>query len=274
MEEVCRQILKIDHIKMIGLVGPTCSGKTTAANLLIQRMGESGKKVHLVSIDDFYYDREQLHQRAKEEGSATPDYDSIRTIDLTELSRFVQELSEQSVCHCPTYDFKTGSRSDYRRIPCGEDDLFLFEGIQVMYPEIRTLLKTLPSVGIYIVPQSSIEVEGRLFEPNEIRLLRRLVRDYNFRDTSPEHTFHMWESVRSNEESNIFPYVGECSYYLDSTMPYEISILKPFLCRILPLVREGSVYRKWAKEILDQLDPVIALDASLIPADSLYREFV
>ncbi len=274
MVGVCDRILQIRHIKMIGLVGPTCSGKTTAANLLIRRLSAYGKRVHLVSVDDFYYNREQLHRQAQEEGRATPDYDSIRTIDLEELARFVSELSDGTLCRCPTYDFKTGMRGEYRSFPCGEEDLFLFEGIQVMYPEIRTLLQTLPSVGVYIVPSTSLEVAGERFEPNEIRLLRRLVRDYNFRDTAPEHTFRMWSSVRENEERSIFPYVGECSYTLDSTMPYELSVLKPFLCEILKELPAGSVYMPLAEEILKKIEPIREIDARLLPEDSLYREFV
>ncbi len=274
LNQVAEKIREQEDLKFIRLTGPTCSGKTTTSNLLIERLKESGKKVHLISIDDFYYDKELLHRRAEEEGRHTPDYDSVHTIDLAELARFVESCVGSGECLCPVFDFTKGKRTGYRSIVCEKEDCFIMEGIQVLYPEVSDLLEKHPSIGVYIAPESAIYIGGQEFLPNEIRLLRRLVRDYNFRGTMPDQTFAMWDSVRDNEEKNIFPYVGHCSLHIDSTMPYEIGVLKPYLNRILPTVPDGSSHRGQAEEILEQLRNVQSVSDQYIRSDSLYKEFI
>lgn len=269
------ELLAIDHLKIIRLSGPTCSGKTTLANLLKQRFAQKGKHLHLISIDDFYYDKAVLHARGQNDLTGHVDYDSVKTIDLKSLQRFTKDIFEKDVADCPIFDFKEGRRTGVRHIKSRERDVFLFEGIQVLYPEVSSLLHEYgDSAGIYISPQSELRVGDTIWTPNELRLLRRLVRDYHFRGTSATQTFFLWEGVRLNEEAHIFPYVEDCTYRIDSTMPYEIGILKPFLSEILASLDVNSPYRKHADEILKKLEIVEPLSVSLIPENSLYREFV
>jgi uridine kinase len=263
-----------DDVKLISLSGPTCSGKTTAAHMLAKRLGELGKSVHIVSIDDFYYSREYLHDLSVKKGLDTIDYDSVDTIDIEELRSFVEEMYTADTVHCPVFDFKIGARSGYRSISAGENDLFIFEGIQAIYPEVTELFIPHGYVSVYIAPRSTMSAGENEFEPNEIRLLRRLVRDSNFRGTAVEFTFHIWESVRQNEEKNIFPYVDGCKYKIDSTQEYELSILKPFLENILTPISVKSKHYAKAKSILKRISGIETADASLIGKESLYREFV
>jgi uridine kinase len=153
-------------------------------------------------------------------------------------------------------------------------DVFLFEGIQVLYPGVDRILRSAQYKSIHIAPQTSIEIGAEVFEPNEIRLMRRLVRDYHFRNAEPEFTFTIWKSVRDNEEKLIFPNVHLCDYKIDSTMPYEIGILKPYLERILQNVTRDAVHGKQASAVLAELREVQALSADLIPQNSLYKEFI
>ena len=276
LDEIADELCEKEELRLLRLSGPTCSGKTTAANLLGKRFAQRGKHLHLISIDDFYYDKDVLHERAEDHESGKVDYDSIATIDLQALGRFAEEIFTEDRSHCPVFDFKQGKRVSYRLMESGPDDVFLFEGIQAVYPEIVGLFASFghESAGIYIAPQSAIEIGKQVFEPNEIRLLRRLVRDHNFRGTSPERTFELWEGVRRNEELNIFPYAGTCQYSIDSTMPYEIGILKPYLCRILPTVSENSPHRVRADAILSQMETVLSLSDEWVASDSLYKEFI
>lgn len=269
------RLLEAGHLKLIRLTGPTCSGKTTLANLLRTRFAQEGKHLHLISIDDFYYDKEVLHAREQNGGVGHVDYDSVQTIDLEALKRFTREIFLEDAADCPIFDFVEGKRTGYRRMESRDEDVFLFEGIQALYPEVNALLGQYgESAGIYIAPKSALTVGDATWEPNEIRLLRRLVRDYHFRGTSPERTFALWGGVRHNEELNIFPYAGDCPYQIDSTMPYELGVLKPYLCKILPTVSADSPYRTQADEILTKLEPVAPIPDALIPSNSLYREFV
>ena len=153
-------------------------------------------------------------------------------------------------------------------------DLFLFEGIQAAYPEVTALFSEHDSVRLYIAPETAIETENHIFEPNEIRLLRRIVRDENFRNTSAAFTMGMWESVRRNEEAHIFPYINKDHLRIDSTMPYEIGILRPYLERVLAPIPTESPHREAADRILEAISQTPPLPADWIEEGFLYREFI
>ena len=193
---IAEDILRRDGVKVIRLVGPTCSGKTTAANMLAKSFEKFGKRLHTISIDDFYYDTDALAQMSSDKGHESIDYDSPDTIDIAELSRFVDEIFSSDLSHCPVFDFTTGKREGYREYRCTENDLFLFEGIQALYPNVSEIFSASghSPADVFIAPRSSVKLGEATFEPNEIRLMRRLVRDANFRNTKAEFTFYLWEA--------------------------------------------------------------------------------
>ena len=276
LNDLATQILQKENIRLLRLSGPTCSGKTTLSALLKARFLKAGKHLHIVSIDDFFYDKDYLHQKAAMEKTQELDYDSAETIDWAELSRFIQEIFSEQESHCPIFSFHEGKRTGYRTVASREEDVFLFEGIQAFYPEFTELLKRTEheSVGIYIMPMRSLEMNGEEVTPNDLRLLRRLVRDYNFRNSAPEQTLALWASVRRNEEENIFPYAVEAEYRIDSTMPYELGVLKPYLEKILPSVSADSPYWNTAEEILRQIKDISPIPSTMISEGSIYPEFI
>lgn len=274
LEEISRSLLEKEDLHFLGLTGPTCSGKTTSANLLTDLLESHGKQIHVISIDDFYYDKPHLLEMTRKKGETKLDYDSEETIDISLLESCVESLRAGKRTRFPKFNFTTGLREAGEEILPSAKDVFLFEGIQVLYPRVDRILRSSQYQSIHIAPQSSIEIGGEVFEPNEIRLMRRLVRDYHFRNAEPEFTFTIWQSVRDNEEKLIFPNVHLCDYKIDSTMPYEIGILKPYLENILPRVTSDPVHAKQASSILAELENVQALPSDLIPQNSLYKEFI
>jgi len=274
LEEIGASLLKREELHFLGLTGPTCSGKTTSANLLTKLLESHGKQIHVISIDDFYFDKPYLLEMTKKKGLDKLDYDSEETIDIDLLGSCVESLRAGKRTRLPKFDFTTGLRGEGEEIFPSAKDVFLFEGIQVLYPGVDRILRSEQYQSIHIAPQSSIAIGGEVFVPNEIRLMRRLVRDYHFRNAGPDFTLTLWQSVRENEEKLIFPNVHLCDYKIDSTMPYEIGILKPFLEDILPKVPIGHEYGKEANTILEELQNVQPLSADLIPENSLYKEFI
>lgn len=276
LNELATKVLNREKIRILRLSGPTCAGKTTLANLLKLRFAQAGKRLHLISIDDFFYDKEILHQKADNESVEALDYDSAETIDWQALSHFIREIFSEQESHCPIFSFQEGKRIGVRTVSSREEDIFLFEGIQAFYPEFTECLKESgqQSIGLYIAPMRSVSTGTEIIEPNELRLMRRLVRDYNFRNSSPEYTFGLWAGVRRNEERNIFPYATKAQYQIDSTMPYELGVLKPYLERILPEVSKTSSYREMADKILRQIAKIAPISATMISEQSLYREFI
>ncbi|MBQ9132376.1 MAG: hypothetical protein IJX62_07900 [Clostridia bacterium] len=253
MDQVARQVAQVPNLKFIGLTGPTCSGKTTTARKLTQCFEEYGYCVHVISIDDFYFEKDVLQARAEADPNIEIDYDSEDTIDIDLLREKVDDLLEYKETHLPRFDFNSGLRCPGAVITPKEGDVFLFEGIQILYPKVYEILKHGVYKSIYICPQSEILQGEEVFESNEIRLMRRLVRDSLHRSAKADFTFYLWQSVRANEDKSIFPYVHLCDYNIDSTMPYEIGMLKPYLIKMLSEFSEEDCFADQAKDILRQL---------------------
>ncbi len=274
LDEISERVASDHSIRLVALSGPSCSGKTTTANKLISELEARGRKVHVVSIDDFFYDKDKLAEMSKENGDGKIDYDSIKTIDFEALVECVREVFSDGKTLVPRFDFKLGKRTGYVEYDPDDDDLFIFEGIQAIYPEITAVFKKYPSISIYICAQSGIRIGDKLFEPNEIRFLRRIVRDYNFRGASPEFTMYLWESVRNNEETSIFPHVGKCDIQIDSTLAFDVNILKPYLEDILQKMPEDNEFINEACRIIEKIKDIEPVSREYLAENSLYNEFI
>ena len=260
-------------VKAIALCGPTCAGKTTTAQRLTTLLESHGKRVHVLSIDDYYYDRKILKERS--EGGEI-DFDSPDTIDTKELALTIREIfdDDENVVEVPTYDFKLGKRCEPRFIPVDDRDIFIFEGIQVFYPNVFALLNSYPTTSVYINVMKNLQSGNRTFHCVDLRLFRRIVRDFYRREASPEFTFELWKTVRRNEDDNIFPYMHKSRIAIDSTMAYEIGMLKPYLDDILPLVPKNSEHYHRAQDILESISDFSPISKDFLSDDSLYHEFI
>ena len=274
LDEIAEKVCSDRSIRLVALSGPSCSGKTTTANKLIRELEARGRKVHVVSIDDFFYDKDKLAELSKTNGNGKIDYDSIKTIDFEALVECVREVFSDGKTLVPRFDFKLGKRTGYVEYDPDDDDLFIFEGIQAIYPEITAVFKKYPSISIYICAQSGVQIGDKLFEPNEIRFLRRIVRDYNFRAASPEFTMYLWESVRSNEDENIFPHVHNCDVQIDSTLAFDVNILKPYLEDILQKMPKDNEFIDVACRIIEKIKEIEPVSKEYLTENSLYNEFI
>ena len=272
--ELSRQVAqKGNGIKLIALSGPTCSGKTTAAAKLSETLFAYGRRVHIVSIDDYYLDRDILVARAKD---GRVDFDSPDTINMDALALTVKEIFDDSedLVELPIYDFKLGKQSGMRTIPVDDSDVFIFEGIQAVYQNFLDLIKDYSSTSVFICALEGIDLEGTVFEPNEVRLMRRIVRDYYKRGTDASKTFVLWETVRENEEKNIFPSASTAEFTINSTMPYEIGMLKPYLELILGEMDVNDKNAHKAEAILEKIKDVTPISKEWLSENSIYHEFL
>ena len=174
----------------------------------------------------------------------------------------------------PIFDFVSCDRSRYEHIVRGEGDVFLFEGIQLLYPQVEKLLHKMNGKSIYLCAESGLRVGDVEISPIELRLMRRLVRDCNFRGEEVGFTLDLWASVRRNEDINIYPYAHKCDVRIDTTQPYELNILKPYLERYLGDIEPESEYYGRAQSILAPLRDICEASRDHLSEDSLYREFV
>ncbi len=257
--------------KIITLSGPTCSGKTTTANKLIKRITEVGFHAVVMSIDDFFLDR----LRTNDINGEMPDYESVKAIDLEELGLCVKGLREGKPTLIPHYDFVTGKRDSYAEYYPTDRDIFIFEGIQAVYPEVvRFFGEDYKSIFIHV--DEDVNLDAVSLTRHEIRLCRRIIRDYRFRNAHPEFTLYLWNNVRLNEEKSIYPNAGGCDVYINSFLPYELFLLAKNALPILDTVPDDSPYRDEAEALSEKLRHFANpwFEEEMIPVHSVFREFI
>ena len=272
LRAVCREAAAGGR-RILTLAGPSCSGKTTTAEMLKQEFAAIGMHLHTISIDDFYYDRDVLIARSRARGGEI-DYDSPETVDVPRFAAVVREITSEPVACVPRFSFREGRRTGMRQIACTPSDAFLFEGIQAVYPELTRYLAGSPYEALFISVESAIEVGGTVFEPREVRFLRRLVRDYKFRATDAENTYTIWQSVLDNENGHIYPNIAPDVTRIDSALAYEVQVIKPFVLEVLDTLPPDSRFAADAAALRAKLAPIAPIPADLVPKNSVFREFI
>jgi len=270
LDEAIEHVFDVEDVKIITLSGPTCSGKTTTATKLEERIDKSGKTAVMLSIDDFFFGRSD---RNEVDGEA-PDYDSVKAIDLEYLQSFTRDLLRGKTVYVPKFSFTEAERVGYEEYKPDPKDIYIYEGIQAVYPEVTSLFGG-KYRSIYIRLDEDVEYRGVVLDRNELRFLRRIVRDYKFRNATAEFSFHLWQTVRSNEEKNIFPY-AKSDVYINSFLPYEPFIISHYATEVLSTVPMNSPYRDEADALIEKLkvfDNPYFKD-SMVPDNSVFREFI
>ena len=270
---VARAFDKTLGSSIITLSGPSCSGKTTTSKILDREYEKIDKTLHAISIDDFYIDRDVLDARCIAEGIPL-DYDSPRTIDFELFEKVMDQIEKRETVRVPIFDFTTGKRVGYNEIEYTEGNVFLFEGIQAVYPECTEHLVSYKYTPLFISVEEDIAYGDVVFSKRDLRFLRRLVRDSRTRNANAEKTFSIWRGVVKNEVTNIYPNLTERHKNIDSSMPYEVSVIKPFALPLLKTIKEDSEHFEKAKRLLDMLSAVPEIDADYVPDDSVFREFI
>ena len=272
LAELCKRV-GLANYKVILLSGPSCSGKTTTTNKLVETLNNKGDDVYIVSVDDFYYDRMYLMARSEQLG-ADVDFESIAAIDLPFFKMCMQSLLNGEKTLLPHYDFVLGRRTAYYAYQLKENSVIIVEGIQSVYPEITKVFEQTDNLSVFISTERGVECGDCCFDPTELRLIRRLVRDSRHRGATAEFTFYIWNSVTENERKSIMPYKDKSDIKIDSSMGYEPYLMRSFLIPLLEKdVAKDSPYYQNARSLIERLEKLPPLDASLIPKGSVYCEF-
>lgn len=259
--------------KIIMLAGPSSSGKTTTALILAEYLTGKGCAATTVSLDDFYLARSQDYPLNPD---GTPDYETVDSLDLPLIHSCFENLVETGEGQLPIFDFKTHSRStEVRNVTLGKDEIIIVEGIHGLNPRITDNLPDDKMAKLYV------SVSSRLFNNDDklvlnkrnLRLIRRLVRDYRFRNTGTCETFSIWESVMAGEEKYIFPFRNFADIKLDSFHPCEPGLLASEAKSLLKDA-EGTVHEEKAHELAQAISQIAEIDRKYLVGDSLLYEFL
>ncbi len=258
-------------IKVILLSGPSSSGKTTTSKKLALYLKTLGLNPQPLSLDDYFLNRDDtpLDENGK------PDYESLRAIDVKLFNNQITKLLKGNKVTIPTYDFISGKKIYNRQLELAENDILIVEGLHALNEE---LLKDIPKkrkYKIYISPLAYLNIDNdNRINMTDIRLLRRIVRDNRVRGYSPTHTISTWSDVRKGEEKYVFPFQDLCDEIFNSSLAYELAVLKTYAEPLLFSVKQEDPEYEVALRLLELLKYVLPIPSDAVPDTSILREFI
>lgn len=265
---IARKISEIENLKFLTLAGPSCSGKTTTSYILEEELKAHDITVKIVSIDDFYRDRADISDDEK------PDYESISAIDFPIFVKCVDKILKGETAMLPKFDFKSGSRVEMTPYIPAPHEIVVFEGIQAIYPEIIATLPRDTFKSIYICPEEDMQMGNMYFNKREIRFYRRLVRDFLFRNATVSRTIDLWDGVVENEDKNIIPYGMHADFQINSSLAYELAVIKPYLLQKVHFDMNLPMEQKLFASISNKFAGIEEIPERYVPTDSVFREFI
>ena len=260
--------------KAVMLAGPSSSGKTTSANRLATQLKVHGKHPVLMSLDDYYIDRDKILPGP----DGKVDLEHINTIDTELFQTQLSELLSGGEVEIPTFNFKTGRREWVgHRLSLDENSIIIVEGLHAMNPAMipEALDKNL-IFKLYVSPLLPLNLDDHNRIPSSyLRLLRRIVRDYETRNSPVQRTLDMWDSVRRGEERWIFPFQENADVIFNSSTLYELAVIKKHIFPLLTAVPPTDECYDEVRALVKILNYVHEADVDEeIPPTSLVREFI
>ena len=259
-------------VRLVLISGPSSSGKTTFAKRLGVQLRVLGLNPVLISLDDYFVDREKTPR----DENGEYDYEALEAIDLEQFNDHLKRLERGESVDIPRYDFISGTRQWHDNpLQLDERSVLIVEGIHGLNPALTPGVPESRKIKIYVSCFTSVALDNvSRIATSDNRLLRRLTRDYRTRGNDALSTLARWESVRRGEEKHIFPYQENADVMFNSSLFYEISVLRRFAEPILREVPDTVPEYGEAKRMLKFLDNFIPLSPEEIPPTSLLREFI
>ncbi|PKM88501.1 MAG: AAA family ATPase [Firmicutes bacterium HGW-Firmicutes-12] len=261
-----------DRVELILIAGPSSSGKTTFAERLSIQLRVLGLRPIAISTDDYFLDRE--HTPRDEYGEY--DFEALEAVDLPLFNMHLQEIIKGELVHCPVFNFQRGEREETgKKVYAEEGHPIIVEGIHALNEKLTESIKRENKYKIYIsaLTQIAIDDHNRLLT-TDTRLIRRIVRDNQFRSQNALSTLKRWASVRRGEEKNIFPFQEDADMMFNSALIYELSILKKYAYPLLQVISPEEKEFYVAKRLLDLLEYVPEITDKHVPLNSILREFI
>lgn len=261
-----------NKIRIILIAGPSSSGKTTFAQRLSIQLRVNGIRPVAISLDDYFVNRESTP--IDENGEI--DFEAIEALDLKLFNKHLSDLLEGKEVEIPIYNFQKGAREPVgKRLKIDPDQVIIVEGIHGLNERLTSSIPRENKFKIYISALTQLRLDNNNRIPTtDARIIRRIVRDYQFRGYSAIGTIRMWPSVRRGEEKNIFPFQEEADVMFNSALVYELAVLKGFAISLLDEIGIDQPEYSEAKRLKDFLSYFLTLDTKDIPTTSIIREFV
>lgn len=268
-----RILSNLEHSPIVLLSGPSGSGKTTTALKIAEELQRRGVNSHAVAMDNYFVTLNPRTAPRTPEGSI--DYESPLCMDMELLDQHFTALSRGEEIIIPKFEFARQMRNDSLGVPLRleKNEIAIFEGIHALNDDIAG--RHPEATKLYISARSNVN-EGAVlrFKGTWMRLTRRAVRDYNFRGAEVAQTLEMWANVRRGEKLYISPFKHKADIVFDSSLPYEVSVMKHYAVPILKGVPEDNERHDEMLELVKSFENFEGIDPELVARDSLLREFI
>ncbi len=257
---------------IVFLSGPSSSGKTTSGKKLQEFFEQKGCHTILISMDDFYLGADKVRKFP----DGKPDFESVEALDIPLMHHCVELIAKTGACDIPIYDFTHSRRSERtRHIRLENDSVIIIEGIHALNPIFDGSVPREYLSKIYVsVKQGIKDIEDPVLTNREVRCIRRIVRDSSFRRTDPERTLTMWDEVVDGEKKYIRPYRYSSDFTLNTIHIYEPCIMRERVLNLLSVIGSDSPVFQQAQRLMQSLERFVSIDSSLVPENSLIREFI
>jgi uridine kinase len=270
--QIADQIKQAGNIKLVLIAGPSSSGKTTTSMRLCVQLAVAGLKPVQISLDNYFVNR--VNTPRDENGDY--DFEALEAVDYKQFNKDILDLMDGKRVEMPFFNFQTGER-EYRGeyLTANNDTVFVVEGIHGLNPAMSQMIPSDRKFKIYVSALTQIGIDTHNRIPTTYnRLLRRIIRDFQYRGYSAEETIKRWPGVRRGEERNIFPYQEEADVMFNSALPYELGVIKKYAEPILRNVSEQTPEYSEAKMLLKFLSYFREFPDGEIPPTSILREFL
>jgi len=259
-------------VKIILISGPSSSGKTTFAQRLATQLRVNGLRPVPISLDNYFLNREDTPRDV----TGQYDFDSLEALDLPLLNEQIDKLLKGERVEVPIFDFVSGRRAPTGQSLClDEDEVLVVEGIHALNPRLFPNIDKTKFFKIYISALFLLNIDPYNRVPTtDVRLIRRIVRDYKYRGFGPERTLKQWPSVRRGEINNVFKYQEEADVMFNSSLIYELNALRAYAEPLLEKISKESDYYEDASRLLNLLSFFESMDTTKVPFNSILREFI
>ena len=270
--KIAETIYNNKKLKLILLAGPSSSGKTTTSKKLELFLKGFGLNPIAISIDNYFLDRDKTPRLP--DGSY--DFESLNSINVELFNKNLKDLLDGKEVTLPVYNFITGkSELSDESIKLGEKEILIVEGLHALNEELTYSIDKKNKYKIYLCPLTVLSLDNHnRIRTTDNRLLRRIIRDNRTRGYSASDTLSTWSKVREGEEKYVFPFQDEADVIFNTSLIYELGVLKTYAEPLLYSVEENDPMYKEAVRLLNLLKNILPISNDYIPVDSIVREFI